>query len=96
MIRPLLCRIFGHRWRVLRVNYPRWVMEGHANPLAGKDADCARCGAMWRDHGGELPQPRPLGASMHEAAEGLAAFRAVGTCSAADAAGKLAPGRRRA
>lgn len=50
-MRRLACLLLGHRWRVLRTNCRRFVAEGHRNPMAGKDADCERCGKRWRDSG---------------------------------------------
>jgi hypothetical protein len=38
-----------HRWNVTRcVRAANWHLA-HLHPLAGCDADCARCGAEWRD-----------------------------------------------
>ena len=39
----------GHRWRLVRVNYRKACALIHLHSLAGVDADCARCGAEWRD-----------------------------------------------
>ena len=42
----------GHRWRIVRENYPRAVAMMRLHPLAGKDAVCMRCGRTFLDFGG--------------------------------------------
>lgn len=44
-----LCKVFGHRWRLLSVNVSKVYNLRHLHPLAGADADCLRCGEQWRD-----------------------------------------------
>lgn len=45
----LLCRLRGHDWTTLRVNRRKFVGLVHLHPLAGCDAQCARCGEIWDD-----------------------------------------------
>ena len=46
--RRLLCWLVGHRWQV-RATSDRTGYLGHLHRLAGKLADCARCGERWDD-----------------------------------------------
>jgi hypothetical protein len=45
----LLCRITGHRWRIVRVNLSRATWLAHLHDLAGHDAVCTRCHVHWLD-----------------------------------------------
>lgn len=51
------CRMFGHDWKVHRVNMTRWATLGNHHTLAGAQATCLRCGEEWDDFN---PQNLPL------------------------------------
>lgn len=44
----LICKIFGHKWIVLRDARAKYFK--YFNENAGCDADCSRCGEEWRDY----------------------------------------------
>lgn len=47
--RKMACFVFGHRWHVLHMNPQRASALLHLHVMAGMDADCERCGKVWRD-----------------------------------------------
>ncbi len=48
-IAPWLCRVLGHRWRIVRIHVSRNEALFHLHHMAGCDAFCARCRAHWLD-----------------------------------------------
>ena len=49
MIRRLLCRLRGHNWMAISVNWRKHVNLVHLHPMAGYKAVCMRCGTTWDD-----------------------------------------------
>lgn len=41
----------GHRWLVTTVNVRKSISLAHLHPMAGCNAVCVRCGAVWLDAG---------------------------------------------
>lgn len=49
--RRIACLFTGHVWAVRRINARKHGNLAHLHPMAGKDADCKRCGKVWSDSG---------------------------------------------
>ena len=59
----LVCRLTGHRWRVLACDDRVAACRGHLHSLAGCFALCTRCHAVWDDfhgcpHVAAIPEAR--------------------------------------
>jgi hypothetical protein len=55
----------GHAWRITRTNAARHDMMQHLHWIAGCDAVCMRCGAVWEDYEWTIAEPT-LGRVLRE------------------------------